>query len=365
MESYSHDTGTFSGKGGVEIFFQKWVAPKAKAALVLVHGVGEHSGRYNNLLNALQGKGISVFGIDHRGHGKSHGKRGHVDSFMDYVYDLKLFVEYVKEENRGLPIILYGHSMGGVIAAKYALTYQDDPSIVVISSPGFAPAFSVPGWKKSVAAFFSARIGSLSMPTGLPSEDISRDSEVVREYDNDPLVHGKVSARWFIEFMKAGEDCLANASSLRKPLLVFHGKGDKIADYKAAEEFYTKAGSAQKDLFLYDGFYHEVINEPEEDRNKALKDVTGWIVKQIGGSGKSASAKGAAKKPAAKKTAPAKAAKKPAAKKAAAKPAAKKTAAKKAAPKTAAKTKTSSAKKPAAAKSKAKKPAAPKKGTKK
>jgi lysophospholipase len=85
MESYSHDTGTFSGKGGVEIFFQKWVAQKAKAALVLVHGVGEHSGRYNNLLNALQGKGISVFAIDHRGHGKSHGKRGHVDSFMDYV----------------------------------------------------------------------------------------------------------------------------------------------------------------------------------------------------------------------------------------------------------------------------------------
>jgi lysophospholipase len=352
MESYSHDTGTFSGKGGVEIFFQKWIAPKAKAALVLIHGVGEHSGRYNNLLNALKGKGISVFAIDHRGHGKSHGKRGHIDSFMDYVYDLKLFVEYVKEENRGFPLVLYGHSMGGVIAAKYALTYQDDPSIVVLSSPGFAPAFTVPGWKKSVAAFFSARIGSLSMPTGLPSEDISRDSEVVKAYDNDSLVHGKVSARWYIEFMKAGEECLANASSVKKPLLVFHGTSDKIADYKASEEFYTNAGSAEKDLLLYDGFYHEVINEPEQDRNKALKDVTAWIIKQVGGSKKSASSTGTAKK-----TAPAKAAKS-AAKKTSAKSAAKKPAAKKAAPKTA-------AKKPASGKSTAKKPSAPKKGTKK
>jgi lysophospholipase len=352
MESYSHDTGTFSGKGGVEIFFQKWIAPKAKAALVLIHGVGEHSGRYNNLLNALKGKGISVFAIDHRGHGKSHGKRGHIDSFMDYVYDLKLFVEYVKEENRGFPLVLYGHSMGGVIAAKYALTYQDDPSIVVLSSPGFAPAFTVPGWKKSVAAFFSARIGSLSMPTGLPSEDISRDSEVVKAYDNDSLVHGKVSARWYIEFMKAGEECLANASSVKKPLLVFHGTSDKIADYKASEEFYTNAGSAEKDLLLYDGFYHEVINEPEQDRNKALKDVTAWIIKQVGGSKKSASSTGTAKK-----TAPAKAAKS-AAKKTSAKSAAKKPAAKKAAPKTA-------AKKPASGKTTAKKPSAPKKGTKK
>jgi alpha-beta hydrolase superfamily lysophospholipase len=267
-------------------------------------------------------------------------------------------VEYVKEENRGLPLVLYGHSMGGVISAKYALTYQDDPSIVVLSSPGFAPAFSVPGWKKSVAAFLSARIGSLSMPTGLPSEDISRDSEVVKAYDNDPMVHGKVSARWYIEFMKAGEECMADAPSLKKPLLVFHGKGDKIADYKGSEEFYLKAGSAEKELLLYDGFYHEVINEPEQDRNKALKDVTAWILKQIESSKKSVSSKGTAKKAPVKKAASSKA--KPAVKKAAAKtsskkPAVKKTAAKTAAKKPAAKPKTGAAKKPAA----------PKKGTKK
>ncbi len=359
MESYNHDISNFSGKGGVKIFFQKWIAPKAKAVLVLVHGVGEHSGRYSNLLNALAGKGVSVFALDHRGHGKSEGKRGHVDSFMDYVYDLKLFVEYVKDENKGLPLVLYGHSMGGVITAKYGLTYQNDPSIVVLSSPGFAPAFEVPGWKKSIASFLSSRAGSFSMSTGLSPADISRDIEVVKEYENDPLVHNKVSAKWFTEFMKTGEECMANASSLKKPLLVFYGTGDKMVAQNAIEGFYTNAGSTQKDILSYEGFYHEVINEPEADRNRALNDVVSWILKQVSSSKKPAVAKKAVKKTV-KKAASKKAAK-AAPKKSSSKKAAKKTV--KAAPKAAAKA--SPKAKAASKKSAAKKPASPKKDTKK
>jgi acylglycerol lipase len=361
MESYNHDISNFSGKGGVKIFFQKWIAPKAKAVLVLVHGVGEHSGRYNNLLDALADKGVSVFALDHRGHGKSEGKRGHVDSFMDYIYDLKLFVEYVKDENKGLPLVLYGHSMGGVIAAKYGLTYQNDPSMVVLSSPGFAPAFKVPGWKKSIASFLSSKAGSFSMPTGLSSSDISRDKEVVKEYDNDPLVHGKVSAKWFTEFMKAGEECMANASSLKKPLLVFYGTGDKIVDYKATEEFYNNAGSSQKDALPYDGFYHEVINEPEADRNRALKDVVSWILKQVNDFKKPAASKKAVKKTSVKKASSKKTVKAATKKASSKKPAVKKTA--KAAPK--AESKASPKVKTSAKKSAAKKPASPKKDTKK
>ncbi len=365
MDSYNHNTGSFSGKGGVEIFFQKWLVENAKAVLIIVHGLGEHSGRYNNLVSAFGGKNISVFAIDHRGHGKSQGKKGHIDSFMDYVYDLKLFVEYVKEENRGLPVVLYGHSMGGVIAAKYALTYSDDPSVVVLSSPGFAPAFTVPGWKKSVAAFFSSRIGSLTMPNGLSSSDISRDNEVVKAYDNDPLVHNKVSARWFTEYMKTGDDCMANAHSLMKPLLVFHGKGDKIADCKASEEFGRKAGSSSKEILLYNEMYHELINEPEADRTRVLKDVVSWVLTQIEGLKKPASVKSSAKKSAVKKAAPVKAAakaKKPAAKKASAE----KPAAKKAAPvKAAAKAKKPAVKKASAVKAAAKKVSAAKPAAKK
>ncbi|HPF05303.1 MAG TPA: lysophospholipase [Spirochaetota bacterium] len=359
MESYSHDTGSFTGKGGVEIFFQKWLVEKARAVLIIAHGLGEHSGRYGNLLNSLAGKKISVFAIDHRGHGKSDGKRGHIDSFMDYVYDLKLFIEFIKEENRGLPIILLGHSMGGVITARYSMTYPDDVSLIVMSSPGLAPAFKVPEWKKSLASFFSSRIGTLSFPNGLNVEGISHDKEVVNAYENDPLIHDRISARWTVEFLRATEECMANAKNIRKPLLLFHGKSDSIADFKATEEFYNSVSSANKKLYLYEGLYHETMNETAEEREKVLRDITGWIINNLEGAPKTAekkkpSAKG---KPAVKKAAP-KA--KPAVKKTAAKKTAvKKTAAKKAAPKAKPAVKKAASKKPAAKKTAAQK-AAPK-----
>ncbi len=328
MESYNHDTGSFTGKGGFEIFFQKWLVDKAKAVVVIVHGLGEHSGRYENLLKSLSGKKLSVFAIDHRGHGKSDGKRGHIDSFMDYVYDLKLFVEFIKEENRGLPVILIGHSMGGVIAARYAMTYPDDPSLLVISSPGLAATIKVPDWKTGVARFFSSRVASLSFSNGLKAEYISHDPEVVRAYEDDPLVHDRVSARWVVEFLRAIEECMANAKNIRKPILLIHGKDDNIADYRATEEFFNSVSSANKKLYLYEGLYHETMNETAGEREKVLRDITEWIVKNMETTPKGEEKKATVKKaPAAKKAAPkAKAAVKKAAPKT-------KTAVKKAAPK--------------------------------
>jgi lysophospholipase len=356
MESYKHETGSFTGKGGIEIFFQKWLVEKAKAVIILVHGLGEHSGRYDNLLNKLSGKKFSVFAIDHRGHGKSDGKKGHIDSFMDYVYDLKLFLEFIKEENKGLPVIIYGHSMGGVVAAKYAMTYPDDLSMLVLSSPAFESTVKIPQWKTAVASFFSSRISSLPFANGLSASDLSHDSNTVSAYENDPFVHNKITARWLVEFIRAGQECLSGAGSFRKPLLVFHGKEDNIADYKAAERFYNSVSSAVKKLFLYEGLYHETINEIPEEREKVLAEVTGWIVKNIDTTGstekKAVSVKPpAGKKPAVKKSVPAK---KPAvkAKTVVKTPAVKKTAAKKSAP---------AAKKPAVKKASPAKKTTPKK----
>ena len=308
MKSYNHETGSFTGKGGIEIFFQKWIADKAKAVIILVHGLGEHSGRYDNLINSLADKKVSIFAIDHRGHGKSDGKRGHIDSFMDYVYDLKLFLEFIKEENKGLPVVLFGHSLGGVIAAKYSMTYPDDLSMLVISSPGFAPAFKVPAWKTGVASFFSSRIASLTFPNGLKTEDLSHDADSVAAYINDPLVHNKITARFTVEFIRAGQECLSNAASIKKPLLVFHGEEDHIADHKAAEQFYKDASSPVKKLIIFEKLFHETMNETPAERGKVLSDVTGWILKNIDAVSASAqkpSVKKAAAKPAVKK-APAK-----------------------------------------------------------
>jgi len=199
MAAYQHSTGTFIGKGGIEIFFQQWEVANPKAILIIIHGLGEHSGRYGNLIDALQNKGIAIYGLDHRGFGRSGGKRGHVDSFMDYIYDMKIFVNMLKDKHPNKPVIMLGHSMGGVLALKYALTHAEDLDALILSSPGLVPAIKVPAWKKNLAIFLSSKIPSLTMPSGLDATTISRDKEVVKQYLADPLVHDKVTPRFYVK----------------------------------------------------------------------------------------------------------------------------------------------------------------------
>jgi acylglycerol lipase len=281
MEEYSHNMGTFIGKGGVEIFFQSWGVKKPKGVVVIAHGLGEHSGRYSNIIEKLRGKGISFYALDHRGHGRSGGKRGHVMSFMEYVYDLKLLIDFVKMDNKKLPLILLGHSMGGVISIKYALAYPEDVSGLILSSAGLVTVLEVPRWKESLGRFFSRNIPGLTMPSGLPPEFISRDAAVVEAYKNDPLVHDKVSTRWFTEFTNASKECLSRASELDMPLLLFHGIDDKLVDYRGTERVYEAAASKDKTLYLFEGLYHEAMNELPEDRNRVLDVVGKWILKRV------------------------------------------------------------------------------------
>ena len=281
MKSYTHSTGTFIGKGGAEIFFQSWAVPSPNAVLVIAHGVGEHSSRYGNIIEKLDGSNISIYADDHRGHGKSGGKRGHVDSFMDYVYDLKLFIDFISEENSNLPLILLGHSMGGLIAFKYALTYPDDLLGLILSSAGLVTAVEVPAWKITLGKFFSKYAPGLSMSTGLVSSDLSHDQGTVEVYDNDPLVHDKVSSRWYTEFTGTGEECLNRVSELKMPLLVFHGKDDKIVDYKGSVMVYNNASSREKEMHIFESLYHETMNEVKAEREKVLETVKKWLLKTV------------------------------------------------------------------------------------
>ena len=360
MSSYKHDTGTFIGKGSIEIFFQNWIVSSPKAVLIAVHGLAEHSGRYENLINALDGSGISIYALDHRGFGRSGGKKGHVDSFSDYIYDLKLFVDLVKEQNRGVPLLMLGHSLGGVISCRYALEYGDDLNGLVLSSAGFVLSTEIPAWKKAAASFLSSSMPQFTMSNGLSSSGLSHDRDVIEAYDNDPMVHDRVSARFFSEFTKASAECLSRSFELTLPVLLIHGKTDPIVDYKGSEMVFERASSSDKELHIFDGLYHETMNEVPEERKKVLAVVTAWIKKHATGK-KAALKKAAPKKAAPKKAAPKKAApKKAAPKKAAPKKAApKKAAPKKAAPKKAAPKK--AAPKKAAPKKAAPKKAAPKK----
>jgi acylglycerol lipase len=281
MNTYTHNTGTFIGKGGTEIFFQNWIVDNPRGILVIAHGVGEHSGRYENIISELEGSRISIYALDHRGHGRSGGKRGHIDSFMDYVYDLKLFIDLIKEEHVKAPLILLGHSMGGVIANKYALTYPDDLNGIVLSSPGLVPTVKIAAWKLSMANAISKYLPELHQPTNLDTSMLSHDSNVIEAYENDRLVHRKVTARWFTEFMNACKECLRDASQLNLPILVFHGKEDKIVNYQGSERVFHNATTRIKELYLFEGLYHETMNELE--KKKVLSVVVKWIQKTIGG----------------------------------------------------------------------------------
>jgi acylglycerol lipase len=281
MNSYTHNTGTFIGKSGTEIFFQNWCVDRPRGFLVIVHGLGEHSGRYDNITNELKGKNISIYALDHRGHGRSGGKRGHIDSFMDYVYDLKLFIDLIKEENSEIPLVMLGHSLGGVIATKYALAYSEDLNALVLSSPGFVPLVEIPGWKKSLSKIGSRYAPGLSQPSNLDARYLSHDADVVEAYENDRLVHDRVTTRFFSEFSKACEECMHGASDLRMPLLVFHGTDDKIVDYRGSEKLFTCASSRDKNLHLFNGYYHETMNEV--GKKKVLQIAARWIVNAISG----------------------------------------------------------------------------------
>ncbi len=275
MNSYTHSIGTFIGKGGTEIFFQNWNVENPRCILVIAHGVGEHSGRYSNIINELKGSSVSIYALDHRGHGRSGGKLGHVESFMDYVYDLKIFIDLIKEDINENRLILLGHSMGGVIACKYTLTYSEDIDGLILSSPGFVPAMKVPRWKSKLAGVLSRYAPSFSMPTGLDVTGLSHDPVVVDEYENDRMVHGMVSARWYTEMMKTSEECLNRAMELRLPLLVFHGDEDRIVDYRGSEKLFNNASSMKKELHILKSFYHETMNDT--DKKIILQTVVRWI----------------------------------------------------------------------------------------
>ncbi len=293
MKEYRHNTGTFIGKGGIEIFFQSWTTPNPRGVVVIAHGLGEHSGRYENLIKLMSGKGVSFYALDHRGHGRSGGRKGHVDSWMDFIYDLKLYVNFVKDDNRKIPMILLGHSMGGLIACKYALTYPDDMDALILSSGAFIFAVKLPAWKESLARSISKYVPTLAMSNGLNPADLSHERETVVTYMSDPLVHDKATARLYTEFLNASQDCLARAKELTMPMLVFHGRSDKIVDYKGSERIFETASTARRDksLYIFPNLFHETMNEAEGDRNRVLDIVSRWIMEKIRGAAKRAPAK--------------------------------------------------------------------------
>lgn len=293
-----HDTGILRAHDGLPLFTRRWwpdpgsgpgqapgsgsgQAQEAQAVVLLVHGIGEHSGRYAYPAAHLLLHRIAVLTYDHRGHGQSEGLRVHVDAFDEYLNDLALALAWARDEAGHLPLFLMGHSLGGLIVARYVVDRRPEGLAgVVLSSPALQIPADLSPLLQRIAGTVSRLVPRLRT-TRLDLAHLSRDPAVARAYAGDPLTDkGGIRARIGHEILEATRHVRAHPEAFTLPLLLFHGTADRITDPEGSRWLYAHAPAADKTLTLYDGFFHETMNEPERDR--VLGDLTDWIAARAG-----------------------------------------------------------------------------------
>jgi acylglycerol lipase len=272
----NHTEGRFTNHKGLSIFHQCWRPDgDPRAVLLVVPGLAEHSGRYGNLVDYFVPRGYAVCGLDHRGHGRSQGPRCYIDSFSEYVDDLKTFLDTVRQEHGDSKIFLVGHSMGATISTVFTVLYQDELAGLVVSGVTLAAGSSVSTGMKLAARALSYLAPKMGV-TVIDASTISRDQAVVDAYVNDPLVYrGKVRARLGAELLKAIDQLLPQLEQIALPVLIMHGTADRLSDPESSRIMHQRVGSRDKTLKLYDGFYHEIFNEPEH--RQVMADVEAWL----------------------------------------------------------------------------------------
>jgi alpha-beta hydrolase superfamily lysophospholipase len=270
------ESGNFTSFDGLKLYDQWWrLQSKPRASVVILHGICEHSGRYNEAAEFLTAQGYAVDTFDLRGHGKSEGIKVYVESFDNYLKDLDVFLDRVRLRLPDMPVFLLGHSMGGGICSMYCITRQPDIRGVILSAPSVKISEDISPFLQKISSVLSKLFPKLPA-IKLETADLSRDPEVLKRRDNDPLVYqGKILARTGAEILQATRLIQAQMERISQPLLILHGTEDRLADVEGSKMLYDGVKERDKTLKLYNGLFHEIMNEPEKEQ--VLHDIVAWM----------------------------------------------------------------------------------------
>lgn len=276
MESEESTWQTFDGH---ELFERRWRPAQPKAAVAIVHGLAEHSGRYEHVAQRLVAAGYATYALDLRGHGRSDGRRVFVRSADEHVHDVKRFLERVREREAGRPMFVLGHSMGGLIVTLMLTADAPDLRGAVLSGAALRSTRRSARLLQGLVRLLGRLLPRLPLAR-LDSADVSRDPAVVQRYDDDPLVFsGRMPAATARALILAGREIAPEMESITLPILILHGSEDALVDPESSRQLYERVSSRDKALKVYEGLYHEILNEPEQDQ--VMADIVAWLDERV------------------------------------------------------------------------------------
>lgn len=276
--TYKRSEGHFRGFDDIDLYFQRWGKLNAKGTIIITHGHGEHSGSYQRLVDAFVADQWTFYGWDLRGHGRSEGQRGYASSFDDYCRDFKIFIEMIlaEPETRKGPVVLLCHSMGALIQIKSLLQNPEiQADAVVICSPLFGISVKVPAYKKAAAEWLQRFLPYLTMGNEIEYHSLTRDPDVIREFEHDPYRHMRISAGVYLGFLSSFPFIAEHAVDLRFKLLMQISDVDQVISSAAAIEIFERFGSKDKELRIYPGARHELYNDII--RQQAYDDLRNFL----------------------------------------------------------------------------------------
>lgn len=272
MEALISASGSIKTFDDTNLYYMKDTPIGPRAIVIIIHGFGEHLGRYDYIKDKLVQYGYGVFRIDNRGHGKSEGERGHIDNFNDFAKDVDVFTEFVRNENPNIPIFMLGHSMGGFISALYGILYKNKINGQILS----AAATMTPARAKGITIKVSRLINKVFPKIRIKNPMIG---DLLKNGD-DELVLRNATLNFYIQFLDKGIEWIrGNLKGYEYPCLILHGSNDREIDKEASEQFYSSISSMDKEVKIYDGLYHEMLKQ--KDRDMILYDIHKWIENRI------------------------------------------------------------------------------------